>query len=120
MHDIYDLRFRIGGLTTNTAAALLHVDRRTFERWESGRARMPFAAYALLAILVGDLSPLGDSWSGWRFRNGAFLSPENEEITAGDLRALIFKRHNGMLYCLGAPHRAECPTQIKPRLQSVA
>lgn len=118
--DLYTLRFRVGGLSIADAAHLLRVDRRTFERWENGIARIPFAAFALLSILCGDLWPLGETWKGWKCRGGSLWSPSNQEITPSDLQALIFQRENGMLYCLGEPHRAECPTRQTISLKSVA
>lgn len=46
-----DLLFRIRtniGLTTTDAAQLVHVTRRTWELWESGKARVPAAKLELI------------------------------------------------------------------------
>lgn len=102
--DPLSLRFR-AGLSIAQAAHLLDVDRTTYARWERGASRMPYCARALLSILGGELTPLG--LEGVTIARGA-LWIDGHEVTRDDLRALVFQRLNGMLYCLGEPHRAGC------------
>lgn len=38
------------GLTAEVCGNLLHVNKRTWQRWESGRTPMPYAYWELFAI----------------------------------------------------------------------
>ena len=45
------------GWTHEQTYTYLNVDRRTYERWLSGRSRIPFMAYELLRIVVAGQLP---------------------------------------------------------------
>lgn len=51
-----EMRFSCG-LSVAIAAKVLHVTERTIHNWESGAARMPYAAYKLLRLLRGGELP---------------------------------------------------------------
>ena len=58
-----DTRFTCN-LTVPAAAKLLRVSERTIHNWESGAARVPYAAYRLLRIVRGG-EFVHSSWKGW-------------------------------------------------------
>ena len=119
LRDTYWLK---GGFSYVEARELVGVDRRTWRRWESGNARIPYAAYELLRIIAAGELPRGaEGWEGFRFFRGLLYTPEGAELTPGDLRAAVFRRVNGSLYCLGAGECRNAQQQQRPaRLRSVA
>jgi len=52
--------------------------------------RPPVAVVKLLNILSNDLSHLGDEWAGFRFFDGELVTPENDFVTPGKIRAHRF------------------------------
>lgn len=79
-------RFREARLTCflNVAAAakLLRVTEKTLHNWETGKTRIPYAAYKLMRIMRGgELPGVGDSWAGWQFTwNEVLISPEGHRF----------------------------------------
>jgi transcriptional regulator with XRE-family HTH domain len=84
-------RFRetrqLAGLSRQQAAALLFVSLRTVQLWESGRVRIPYAAFRLLRVCTGYELP-GSSWRGWKLSGDVLVSPEGKNFSACDLNAL--------------------------------
>lgn len=103
--------YRLGRLSREAARQLVGVDKRTWQRWEAGKARIPHAAFALLKVVAKGELPggAGPDWEGFRFIRGLLYTPDGEEISPGDARALAWNRRNGRLYCLGAPCRNAQP-----------
>ena len=66
---------------------MLRVTYRTLLNWESGRVKVPYAAFKLLRILTGYELP-SDAWADWRFSGNALWSPEGKKFTASDLNYL--------------------------------
>lgn len=57
------------------AADYLWVTSRTIRNWESGQARIPYAAYRLLRLRSGH-AVMAQGWDGWEFSTqGALISP---------------------------------------------
>lgn len=80
------------GWTHEQTYTYLNVDRRTYERWLSGRSRIPFMAYELLRIVVaGQLPATGKDWHGWRFYDGKLFSPEGVAYAEGEIRAILYQ-----------------------------
>jgi len=78
-----------GGISREQAAAVCGVCSKTYQRWETGRARVPWAAYQLLRILaLGELPAAGTAWDGWRFFQDKLCTPEGWALSAGEIRAL--------------------------------
>lgn len=50
-NEVKELR-KLIGLSTDMAANLLHVNKRTWQRWERGDTPMPYAYWELFAIKV--------------------------------------------------------------------
>ena len=89
--ELNRVRFRLGGLTQDQAAAICGTDRKTFNHWERGRRRIPIAAYRLLYLHVcgfpiATCSGARDQWEGWRFCKGELYSPENVGFSAGEIQ----------------------------------
>ncbi len=77
-----DTRFTCN-LTVPAAAKLLRVSERTIHNWESGAARVPYAAYRLLRIVrSGEF--VHPSWKGWAVRGDTLWSPEGHGFRASD------------------------------------
>ncbi len=77
-----DTRFTCN-LTVPAAAQLLRVSERTIHNWESGAARVPYAAYRLLRIVRGG-EFVHPSWKGWAVRGDTLWSPEGHGFRAAD------------------------------------
>jgi hypothetical protein len=69
------------------------VTARTICHWESGRARIPYAPFKLLRVLLGGELP-GEQWRGFFIRGERLYSPEDHGFTAADLSwlSLTFRR----------------------------
>jgi DNA-binding transcriptional regulator YiaG len=68
-----------GGLSRESAAALLGVSLRTVGHWETGQARPAFAAFKLLRILRhGEFAD--PRWAAFRIVRGKLVTPENHSI----------------------------------------
>lgn len=77
---------RRAGLTTEAAADLAGVHRTTYQRQEAGKARPHLAIYRLFLTRCGHLAD--PAWSGWRLQGGRLVSPDNLEVTPGEVNAL--------------------------------
>lgn len=63
------------GLSVAATAKLLRVTERTVLHWESGKYRVPYAAYKLLRCLRGGQLP-HPAWRGWVLRGEVLYTPE--------------------------------------------
>lgn len=66
-------------LTIPAAAKLLRVTERTVQNWESGRARVPYAAFKLMRILRGHELP-HPAWRGFRVVGDTLWTPEGRSF----------------------------------------
>ena len=71
------------GLTSETAAKMLHVTPRTVRYWISGKVLVPYAAYRLLRILTGAELPC-NGWDGWHMHSGKLWTPEGHGFLPTD------------------------------------
>lgn len=85
MTDFY-LLYRQAGYFRHSLAGYLNVTERTIKNWEHSN-NPPVAVIKLLNLLKNDLSHLGDQWGRFRFINGELVTPENEFVSAGKIRA---------------------------------
>ncbi|GEM_PF-940866 len=85
MTDFY-LLYRKAGFFRSSLADYLSVGIPTIKRWEQTN-NPPVSVIKLLEILNNDLSHLGDQWSGFRFIQGELVTPENEFVAPGKIRA---------------------------------
>ena len=67
------------GISVPVAAKELRVTERTIQNWETGRVRVPYAAYKLLRILRGWELPHAD-FKGWRLLPDRLVTPEGRAI----------------------------------------
>lgn len=71
------------GLTSETAAQMLHVTPRTVRYWISGKVLVPYSAYRLLRILTGAELPC-NGWDGWHMHSGKLWTPEGHGFLPSD------------------------------------
>ena len=71
------------GLTSETAAKMLHVTPRTVRYWISGKVLVPYSAYRLLRILTGAELP-ANGWDGWHMHSGKLWTPEGHGFLPSD------------------------------------
>lgn len=66
-------------LSVPEAAKLFRVTVRTLQNWESGRVRVPYAAYKLMRILRGHELP-HPAWRGFRVVGATLWTPEGHSF----------------------------------------
>lgn len=72
------------GKSREDVAEFLGVSLRTVGHWETGKARVPYAAFRLLRVaLRGDM--LDPSWQGYRIARGRLVTPEGYAFGPGDM-----------------------------------
>lgn len=71
-------------LTIQGCADLLRVSVRTVQNWETGKARIPYAAFKLMRVLRGG-KLLGPEWHGFIVRQDKLITPEGHSVEASDL-----------------------------------
>lgn len=71
-------------LSVKNVSELLHVSEATVLNWESGRARIPYAAYRLLKVLRNHEMP-DQAWDGWRLSGDTLYSPTNRSFKPHEL-----------------------------------
>jgi hypothetical protein len=72
------------GLDVDRAARLLHVAPRTVRRWESGRCRVPYAAFRLLRLMSAG-RVLSGPWREFSVRGDTLWTPEGKAFKAPEL-----------------------------------
>ncbi len=79
------------GLSPRIIADLTGVSLKTARRWKhAGQA--PAIASQLIKIKAhADLGALERSWTGFRLITGTLWTPENYQLTPGDLRAIPYR-----------------------------
>lgn len=70
----------------------LNVHRTTVLRWLDGKVKIPGAQHLAIRGLLGDLPGTDGQWSGWRFHDGALLSPGGDAFSAGQVLSLVLLR----------------------------
>ena len=83
------------GKSREDVAEFLGVSLRTVGHWETGKARVPYAAFRLLRLaLRGDM--LDPAWQGYRIVRGRLVTPEGYAFGPGDLAwlSLLVQRAN--------------------------
>lgn len=85
MNDFY-LLYRKAYFYQDTLADYLGVSIQTIRRWEITN-NPPIAVIKLLQLLANDLSHLGKEWSGFRFIAGELVTPEDQFVAPGKIRA---------------------------------
>jgi DNA-binding transcriptional regulator YiaG len=87
-HDITPSRFirsrRAARLSRATTSALLGVSLRTLRNWENGVSRIPYAAFKLLRLLLGEELP-APGWDRWSIREGVLVAPNGYTYEAWQL-----------------------------------
>src|SRR5690606_9143088 len=82
------------GLGVSRCADLLRVSERTIRNWESGAARIPYAAYKLLRVLRGGRYLSDPIWRDFSVVREVLVTPEGHRFHAGDLAwwSLLIRR----------------------------
>lgn len=85
--ELKTARFDLGGINQEQAATLCGVTVATIKRWETGRGRIPKAAYELIQYAAAGALPAvaGAGWHGWRFVKGKLTAPNGYQFTAGEV-----------------------------------
>ena len=80
---------RYAALGARELARLTHHGERSARRWIREGLAPRFVVVFLQLICDGDLSVIGDSWSGWTLRqDGQLHSPEGAHFSPHEIRAL--------------------------------
>lgn len=107
MNDFY-LLYRQAGYFRSSLAEYLNVTEKTVKRWEE-TSNPPVVVVKLLNLLKNDLSHLGDDWIGFRFIKGELVTPENEFVSPGKIRAYKYLK-------MTIDFRAEENTRLKQEI----
>jgi DNA-binding transcriptional regulator YiaG len=103
------------GWSVEDAGKYFQVTDRTWQNWESGAHRIPFAVYKLLRVLARLELP-GKAWAGWRLEGDVLITPEGRQITPkdGTWWSLLVRRAAGFDACYNeAATLRKLLTQIK-------
>lgn len=87
-----DLRRLIELIGQRRVERELNVHRTTVRRWLGGTVGIPGAQALAVRTLLGDLPGTAGAWHGWRFHDGALLSPAGEAFKPGDVLSLVLLR----------------------------
>ncbi len=83
--DDFSLERKTAYLTQKEAAKYLGVTPRTIRNWESGRYRIPYAAFKLVRMRAGGIVH-APGWDGWRYgRDGALFGPDGRSFKSWEL-----------------------------------
>lgn len=85
MNDFY-LLYRKAHFHRDTLAEYLAVTPKTVRNWEKTN-KPPVSVIKLLQVLSNDLSHIGADWEGFRFIAGELVTPEDDFISPGKIRA---------------------------------
>ena len=83
------------GLQIKEIARICAVSEKTAGRWKDGTTCPPRSA---LMILSRDLGCFAKEWRGWTIRGNELISPENWQITIGDVLASPLLRSQLAIY----------------------
>ena len=89
--EVYEQRRVVGGMTTEEAAESCGVSLRTWQSWEQGTRKMPWAAWRWFQVVTAGL-PLNDAWEGWHIERHIISTPEGDTYRPEDLLALPWLR----------------------------
>lgn len=81
----------MAGLSFEETAKALGVSWRTVYNWETGKCRIPFAAFELLQVRYLHTLP-GGEFSGWYVQGDHLFDFEGRWYEAGEIRALPYLR----------------------------
>lgn len=99
-------------LSRPAVAKMLHVSLRTLHNWETGKVRIPYAAYKLIR-LFNSYEIFHPIWKDWRIVGSRLITPEGHALEAGNFhwlslmarRADAFGKTNQLLM---AKRKADC------------
>jgi DNA-binding XRE family transcriptional regulator len=74
-------------LPRSAVAKMLHVSLRTLHNWESGKVRIPYAAYKLIR-LFNSYEIFHPIWKDWRICGSRLITPEGHALEAGNFHWL--------------------------------
>jgi Phage protein len=74
-------------LSRPATAKLLHVSLRTVHNWETGKVRIPYAAYKLVR-LFNSYEIFHPIWKDWRIVGSRLITPEGHSLEAGSFHWL--------------------------------
>jgi hypothetical protein len=108
--DVYELRWRMAGMSYDKAAELCGIHRRTIKRWEqAGRCPVWFATFCrAYGGQVAALRGAAASWDGWTLQNGLLFSPENISYSPYEINSMPW------LWAMVADLRRELRKQTAP------
>ena len=89
--EVYEQRRVVGGMTTEEAAESCGVSPRTWQSWEQGTRKMPWAAWRWFQVVSAGL-PLNDAWAGWTIHETLISTPEGDTYRPQDLLAIRWLR----------------------------
>lgn len=74
-------------LSRHATAKLLRISLRTLQNWETGKVRIPYAAYKLVR-LFNSYEIFHPIWHDWRIVGSKLITPEGHSLEAGDFHWL--------------------------------
>ncbi len=74
-------------LSRPATVKLLHITLRTLHNWESGKVRIPYAAFKLIR-LFSSYPIFQPIWKDWRIVGSRLITPEGHSLEAGNFHWL--------------------------------
>lgn len=97
-------------------AKFLHVSLRTLHNWETGKVRIPYAAYKLLR-LFNSYEIFHPIWKNWRFVGARLVTPEGHSFEAGNFHWLSLMARRAEAFSTVNRQLAALRVQVKRHSQ---
>lgn len=104
-------------LSRHATAKLLRISLRTLQNWETGKVRIPYAAYKLVR-LFNSYEIFHPIWHDWRIVGSKLITPEGHCLEAGDFHWLSLMARKAEAF--SKTHRQLRLLQAQARPQTVA
>ncbi len=106
-------------LSRRATAKLLHISLRTLHNWESGKVRIPYAAYKLIR-LFNSYEIFHPIWKDWRIVGSRLITPEGHSLDASNFHWLSLMARRAEAFGKTYQKLGQLQAQAKPHTGAAA